>query len=227
MDRVTEVTRECFNTLFQLRRLEPSGSARPEALHQQMRRAVDRLMDKAADEGFNQTDAKDMAYAVVALIDEVALASSDAVRDFWMQNLLQRQYFNENQAGNGFYSRLDSIRKDPSRDEVVRAYQLCLLFGFQGRYRVRGGETERLELIDDLARQLRPPRGVDFEVLSPRALPPNEGLSGAAANRTLLFGALGAVAFAVLLFIVLKIIGAHGASTLADGIAQASKAVRG
>lgn len=216
MDRVTEVTRDCFSAVFQLRRLREESRG-PELLHQRMRRFVDELLEKASDEGFNQADAQDMAYAIVALVDEVALNQSEAIRTFWMRNLLQTHYFNENQAGDGFFVRLKSVREDPGREEVLRVYYLCLLFGFQGRYSVRGGEVERMEYIDQLSRELtRGRRRVDAEVLSPSALPPSEGFGAVAGNRTMLFAAVGAVVFAVMLFGGLKI----GISSSASGLAE-------
>ena len=60
------------------------------------------------------------------------------IRDVWMSNPLQLHYFNENLAGEGFFYRLERILADPRRVEALRVYYLCLLFGFQGKYAVRG-----------------------------------------------------------------------------------------
>lgn len=222
MDRVTDVTRDCFSRVFQLRRLGAGSAVRPETLLQQMRRGIDDLLEKAGEEGFNQADAQDIAYALVALIDEVALTQGEAIRDYWMRNLLQFHYFKENQAGDGFFERLEQVRADPNREEVLRVYYLCLLFGFQGRYHVRGGEAERMDLLDRLAREVGRTRRVDTDVLAPRAVAPSEGLSFAGVDRRMVFAAAGAVLLAVLLFGGLKLGLAHDASGLAQ-LASASQ----
>ena len=88
------------------------------------------------------------------------LQKGGALRDFWMPRLLQMRYFNENVAGEAFFERLAAIRRDPTRSDVLRVYYLCLLFGFRGKYRVRGGELELLDIIDARA-QRADPRAAD------------------------------------------------------------------
>lgn len=76
-------------------------------------------------------------YAVVALIDELAMREDWIGRGAWMQRPLQVQYFQENMAGQGFFSRLEQLMQNPQPVKVVlQVYAYCLALGFQGQYRL-------------------------------------------------------------------------------------------
>jgi type VI secretion system protein ImpK len=128
----------------------------------------------------------DITYAICALADEVALNAGEPLASGWMGHLLQFHYFRENTAGDGFFQRLETIRRDPRRREVLRVYALCLWFGFQGRYRVRGGELELMNLGESLQREVGP-RPSEIEALSPHGDRPTEALGRARASLTLVY----------------------------------------
>lgn len=222
MDRINGVTGECFNALAQLRQLDESALPAPEALHRKMRGFVDALMQRAAQAGFSREDVNDVAYAIVALADEIALSKSDAVRQFWVGQQLQLLYFQENVAGEGFFTRLEAIRRDPRRHEVLRVYTLALLFGFQGRYRVRGGELELMNLVDDLQRSLARSREHESETLSPQGEPPELARAGRGGKNVLLYAAGGAVAAALALVVVLRIWLGSSVSSVVERISAAN-----
>jgi len=201
MERITEVTKDCFNAIAQLRRLEEAQLPPPEALHRQLRSFIDEMRKQGAQAGYSRDDVDDIAYAVVALADEVALSKGEAMRGFWIGQQLQLVYFQENVAGEGFFTRLEAARKDPRRAEVLQAYYLALLFGFQGRFRVRGGEMELLNIIADLQRQFSRRRKKDIETLSPSGERPDDSRAGASSGR-LLAGIVAAVLVASLLTVV-------------------------
>jgi type VI secretion system protein ImpK len=157
----------------------------------------------------------DIAYALVALADEVALSRSEALRQFWVGQQLQLHYFQENVAGEGFFTRLEGLRRDPRRHEVLRVYYLALLFGFQGRYRVRGGELELMNLADDLSRELARGRRFEEEALSPHGERPEGALSRGGREARLAWIAGGTVAAAVVLVVGLRVwLGASASSVL-------------
>ncbi len=222
MDRINGVTGECFNAIAQLRQLDESALPPPEALHRRMRGFVDAMMQRAAQAGYSREDVNDIAYAIAALVDEVALSKSEALRQFWVGQQLQLLYFQENVAGEAFFTRLDTIRRDPRRQEVLRVYALALLFGFQGRYRVRGGELELMNLTDDLQRSLSRAREHDAETLSPQGEPPEVRRAGKGGKSVLLYGAGGAIAGALALVLVLRIWLGSSVSSVVDRIATAN-----
>jgi type VI secretion system protein ImpK len=176
MDRVNEATKDCFDTVIRLRQAESADIPPPEVLNHRLRGSIDEVLRRAAVLGFSHQDAQDMAYALVALMDELVLNKPEQYRQFWMSNLLQLHYFNETGAGDNFFNRINAIRKDPHRSEVLRVYYLSLLFGFQGRYRIRGGELELMSLIDAVQKELERAQPFDFDVLAPHGERPVENL---------------------------------------------------
>lgn len=200
MDRVTEATKDCFDAAIQLRNSDAATVPPPETLHHRLRGVVDEMLRRAAVLGFSHQDAQDMAYGIVALVDEVVLNRPEEYRQFWMTNPLQLHYFNENVAGDGFFNRLNTIRKDPHRHEVLQVYYLCMLFGFQGRYRIRGGELELMTLIDTVQKDLERAKPFDFDVLSPHGERPTETLLSQKKKASLMTLSAGALALALLLY---------------------------
>jgi type VI secretion system protein ImpK len=221
LDRVNDVTRDSFNAILQLRQLEETAFPDPALLHQRLCSYVDALFQRAAQAGFTREDIDDIAYAVVALADEVVLSKSDAIREYWIPNLLQLRYFKENVAGEAFFTRLETIRRNPRRVEVLRVYSLALAFGFQGRYRVRGGELELLTLAESLQRELAGGRRYESEVLSPSGDRPDEAVARGSRSGPMLGISLAAMGLAVLLYFGLRVNVAAGAASAIEQIESA------
>lgn len=219
MDRVTEITKDCFNALAQIRDADDASLPAAEALHARLRALVDEMMQRAAAAGLGREETNDVAYPVVALADEVVLGKgSDDLRVFWSAQPLQLHYFGENVAGEALFTRLEAIRRDPRRAELLRAYYLALAFGFQGRYRVRGGELELMALIDGVARDLARARRADVESLSPSGERPSQGLGRAGRTGLVLWIAGGAVVLSLALYLGLRLSLASGTSAVVDRI---------
>jgi type VI secretion system protein ImpK len=155
MERINEVTKDCFNALIQFRSLDAASAVSPQMPYQRLCGFIDQMLTNARQSGYEELDVVDMAYAVVALADEIALHKGGSIRDFWMQRPLQLHYFNENLAGEGFYHRLNAVMNDPNRVDILRVYYTCLLFGFQGQYAIRGGELELDAIIRRVKEALR------------------------------------------------------------------------
>lgn len=220
MERINEATKDCFEAVIQLRQAEAAAVPGVEVLHHRLRREVDEVLRRAAALGFSHQDAQDIAYALVALVDERVLAMHDAYRQFWMSNLLQLHYFNENQAGDGFFTRLHALRKDAHRAEVLRVYYLCLVLGFQGRYAVRGDELELVTLMDAVQKDLERARPFDFDVLSPHGERPADERSALRRRLSLKTGAALALGLVVALYAGLQISLSNITATALLGIAQ-------
>lgn len=177
MERINEVTKDCFNALVQFRALDASSAVSPQLPYQRLCGFIDQMLTLAREARFEEADVVDMAYAVVALADEVALHKGGAIRDFWMQRPLQLHYFNENLAGEGFFHRLNAVMSDPGRIEILRVYYICLLLGFQGKYAIRGGELELDAIVRRVREALR--NELKEQPLSVQPLRPKEDMGGA------------------------------------------------
>jgi type VI secretion system protein ImpK len=203
MDNLNQITAECFNALRQLRL---SGF-------------IESMRERAREGGMAQRDADDIAYAVVALADEIAMGKPEPLRGFWMNKTLQLQFFNESLAGEGFFTRLQQLRRDARRQDVLRAYYQCLLFGFQGQYSIRGGELELMRMIDTLRPEIE--RHIETpEVLSPAGEPPDEPMVRPGQKNLFLWIALGVFAVAIAVFIGLRVNLDRQVSDLGDRVEQ-------
>ena len=166
MDRVNWVVHECFVAAQRLRTLAEASTLPAAELHADACLLVDRLLARAATAGYASEDARLMAYAVVALLDEVVMVSEGPLRAHWSSQPLQRVYFEESIAGESFFLHLARVCADPSRTDVLRVFHLALALGFQGKYRFGDVQHElretQVRVRAQLARQLAVP-----ELLSP------------------------------------------------------------
>jgi type VI secretion system protein ImpK len=203
---------------MQLRELDgPIGS--PDMIHNRLCGFVDAMREKARDQGIPQRDADDMAYAIVALCDEIAMGKPEPMRGYWMSRPLQLHFFHENLAGEGFFQRLDELRRDTRRMDTLRVYYQCLLLGFQGKYSMRGGEIELLRIVDSL----RPEIDRHIEVpdhLSPAGEAPDEPLVRSSRQNPFIWIALGVFAAAIAVFISLRVSIDHQVTELKDRVDQ-------
>lgn len=114
-------------------------------------------------------------FALAAFADEMILSSKLPFRATWSDQPLQLTYFNENAAGEEFFTRLELSRKprDAASADVLESYYLCLSLGFKGRF---GGspklEKQRRSLMEQLVVDIRTARG-NATGLSPHAMNPN------------------------------------------------------
>jgi len=202
MDRINQLTSDCFIALSQLREID-APAASPALVHERLRGFVDTMRQRAREEHLSTQDADDLAYAIVALADEIAMGKPEPMRGFWMGQPLQLAFFNETLAGEGFFVRLQEMRRDPRRAGVLRVYYQCLLLGFQGKYSMRGGDLELMKIIDQLRPEVQ--RRMDVpDVLSPNGLPPDEPLVRSSNRNPFLYVALGLFAIAIAGFIGMR-----------------------
>ncbi len=222
MDRVNEVTKEVFNALAQIRRADDRAQPMPEMLYQRMRSFIDRGMRRASELGFSQQDVQDIGYALVAVTDELVMSKGGELRDYWLPRSLQLQLFNTNVAGEGFFQNLQNLRHDPSRMEVLKVYYLCLLFGFQGQYRVRGGEIELASIVEDVGSVLSGAGLIGDTTLAPHAARPQENLGGVRSHMPLVWVSLAAVVVAIGVYVGLQLSVNSQADDLIEHIQQTS-----
>lgn len=211
MDSLDEITRDCFSAIVQLRRLDAGAVADPQAVHRRLCWFVETMIRQASEAGVPQEDTNEIAFAIVALADEVAVTAPGPLQQYWMSNLLQMRYFETNLAGESFYQRIQVLRAEPRRYECLKVYYLCLLLGFVGRYRVSGAETDRAALIEairqDLVRQGALGRD---EVLSPRSARPALPGSRVRRNLPIMWLSAAAIATALLVNVVLHVVLSSG-----------------
>jgi type VI secretion system protein ImpK len=175
---------------------------------------------KCREASIGEADASDARYAICAFADEQIFRSAWPGRAQWMAQPLQLVYFNENTAGEGFFTRMQAAGGHPSRAHVLQVYFLCLGLGFQGKYAIRGGDGLSA-IIDFAGSQLARVVGTG-EVISPHGLP-NDPVRGFV-RRELPIVALGIGFFllALVVFVVLRIVLSSTLSTATTEIKASS-----
>jgi len=212
VDRINWVTCDCFNAIGQLLRLSDDEPVQPELVHTRMRAFLEAMAQRSREAGYSEQDTKLVLYAVTALADETVMAARGAVRDYWATRPLQLVLFGENVAGERFFEHLESVRSRPQQGDVLRVYYLCLLFGFRGRFGVRGAEVTISDLLDGVRAQLM--RALSMpEALSPNGARPEDGLADSVQRSPVLAVCVAIMALVGLLYLGLSV-------SLADQLRQ-------
>jgi type VI secretion system protein ImpK len=112
----------------------------PDVLQRRISGLFEQMARKCRDAGIPEEDVVEARYAIAAFMDEQIFRSPWPGRQQWMSNPLQLVYFNENTAGEGFFTRIQQLQQQPQRAHVLQIFYLCVALGFQGKFAVRGGE---------------------------------------------------------------------------------------
>jgi type IV/VI secretion system ImpK/VasF family protein len=154
MHRVHELTKKCFDHVFLL--LQPQAITDVAKLHRSAADTVEAIEPKARKAGFSAEHARLIKYAMVALLDETAQAQPGQLSEYWEQHLLQRDYFNEVRAGEGFFVQLERLleakRDDAGALDVIQIYAMCIYLGFRGKFVARSdakGFDALMRRVDD------------------------------------------------------------------------------
>ena len=100
------------------------------------------------------------AWAVAALLDDLALNTPWGGASAWPRQPLVSTLYGDVDAGARFFDRLEELERHPTRDpEMLELLYFCLALGFRGRYRVpgRAGARSLAAVRTAAARLLRDP----------------------------------------------------------------------
>jgi type VI secretion system protein ImpK len=168
MHRVHDLTKACFDHVFLL--LQPDAIDDVARLHRSAADCVEALETQSRKAGFTAEQARQIKYAMVALLDEIGQAQSGRVSEYWEHHLLQRDYFHEVRAGEGFFTYLETLldarRDDQAALDILQIYATAIYLGFRGKYAARAdakGFDTLMRRVNDRMRE----RIVDDETLPP------------------------------------------------------------
>ena len=107
-------------------------------------------------------------YVLCAMLDEAVMTTPWGNASAWSSQSLLNQFHGETWGGEKVFVILDRVKADPAKYlALIKLIDLCLAFGFEGRYRViEGGRYQIEELREDLARTLRSHLKPPIDVLS-------------------------------------------------------------
>lgn len=165
--RLPDLCADLWNYGFALSR-ESDG---PEAAKSKVA-GLFRLLDKQARmAGAEQSDVQQAKFALCAWLDERIMAMPMAAG--WKP--LCQEYFGDANAGETFYTRLESLRHsgDTRKRDLLEVYYLCLALGFQGMLGGTEGAERHKVVLDGVCRELRSEgaRPLSIQIASPDALP--------------------------------------------------------
>jgi len=110
-------------------------------------------------------DVSGARYVLCSLIDETVMTTPWGSSSSWSTNSLLNEFHSETWGGEKVFTILDRVRADPHKfTALLKLIDVCLLLGFEGKYRVIDGGREQLaDLRVELGRLLRqhgkpPPR---------------------------------------------------------------------
>lgn len=189
-----------------------------EAFRGHMRNALKSAESEGTRRGYQAEAVRQATFAVVGFLDESALNSNNPAFADWARRPLQEEMFGGHFAGEVFFDNLEKLlgaRESAELADLLEVYYLCLLMGYEGRYRISGRESLRplTESVGDKIRRIRGGPGP----LSPNWAPPSQTVAvttGDPLAKTFLVAAIACGGFAVLLFLVFKILLSLGASGL-------------
>lgn len=208
------VCSDVLSLILQLRNSQDLPA--PDILQRRVLGLFQTMMDNGREAGIPEQDMNEVKYALAAFADEVIYHSSWPGRTQWLSNPLQLQFFQENNAGVGFFDKLDGLHAQHGRDHVTQIFFLCLALGFQGRWRIEG-QDQLGAVIEGVGNHVALAVG-GGETIAPNADRKDGG--GGAVRRELPFlaVALGFFVVALLVVITLRLLVGSSAEDVADGI---------
>ena len=155
--------------ILQLRATNDYGD--PATLKTRVVEMFDDFERNARSAGVDNEKIKLAKFALVAFLDETIISSGWQRKDEWLTEPLQIKLFDTFNAGEEFFTNLNSLRqRSSSNKDVLEVYYLCLTLGFKGMYQLQSPETLR-RVVDDLNLELHPELYNAIDAISPNAKP--------------------------------------------------------
>jgi len=173
------------------------------AFRERMLQLLRRADADAAASGYDRADIRLAIFAVVALLDESALASPQPAFGEWARRPMQQEMFGGLLAGEWFFQHIDELLSRPDSAQLadlLEVYDLCLLLGFRGRYSADAGAL--YSVASRVSERVARMRGAaPAQELVPGWRPPNDVIAGRDPwLRRLVVGLVAAVVLAVLVW---------------------------
>jgi type VI secretion system protein ImpK len=200
---LADLCSDAFLLIFHIRAGNDPGH--PEDLRKSIAQLLQNFDRQAGRAGHSEEDIKAARYALCALIDETVLNSRWAFKDQWADRPLQLEHFGEHMAGERFFDLLERIRQKGKRKaDLLEVFCICLVLGFQGKYKLRGRE-ELAKMLHTLVEEAGSYRDA-LSGLSPHWKIPDEPAEKPPSTipKWALITAIAAVAAVVVAFVVFK-----------------------
>jgi type VI secretion system protein ImpK len=140
VNSLPDLAASLFSLILSLRTSAAYG--REDELRSRINEYLGRIDREGRDAGIAREDIEAAKFPLVAFIDETILNSNWEGRERWREHPLQLDLYRETVAGERFFERLEKIRaKGEAKADLLQIYWLCLVLGFEGKYKLLGLST--------------------------------------------------------------------------------------
>jgi type VI secretion system protein ImpK len=138
---------------------------------------IDSLEATLHAKGFDEQQVRLAKYVICATADDIVQNLPSTDKQIWTQYSMLSRYFQVRDSGVGFFDELVRLRSNPKLNfDVLSLMHACLCLGFEGKYRVAGGDVPLQQIRRDLYETLRGLKARTSEDISPhwrgQELPP-------------------------------------------------------
>jgi type VI secretion system protein ImpK len=107
-------------------------------------------------------------YALCATADDIVQNLPSTDRLLWTQHSMLSRYFQQRDSGIGFFDELQKLRQNPEINHLLLGLMhACMSLGFEGKYRVSGGDVQHQQIRRDIYQAIRAREVRVGEELSP------------------------------------------------------------
>ncbi len=141
----------------------------PSRLFAHVAQEVRRFEESASARGVRQENVLVARYCLCTFVDECALSTPWGAESSWSAESLLSKFHGERWGGEKFFAVLERMQREPAGHlDLIELFDVCLLLGFQGRYRIADrGQTKLAEVQAEVGRVLRAQKGEFERELSP------------------------------------------------------------
>lgn len=192
----------------------------------QIRKALQQAESSAQSLSYEQEDIRLGSFAVIALLDETILNSSNPAFRDWAQKPLMLDVYGTLHAGETCFEYLSGILKrkeNKSTIDLLEVYLLCFLLGFRGRYSSGSGE-QLWTWRDPVAEKIIRVRGAGGGIELSRGWIPEVNVEMPALSRRMsqlaLSCAVGVFSACLVVFVAYRLLLTGGVSQLAGLVSR-------
>lgn len=162
---LSDLCSDCFTLILQLRKNHDLGD--PSELRHKILTVFRKMSDEGRQIGVRTEELQEAQYALSAFLDETIMASEWHHKETWSRQSLTVELFQDPNAGDVFFNRLEQIRsKGKTKVQVLEVHYLCLTLGFEGKYGALSHE-ELQGLIYKLSQEIKQHTKKSYDELSP------------------------------------------------------------
>ena len=206
--RLAGYCHDLLNMVLKMQMANDFGDAA--VFRDKIRKLINQIEIKAQKSAVPTAEIDHTKFALIAFVDECVITSDWDQREDWIANPLQMEIYGRFDAGDQFFTRLDTFLQNPGANaSVTGVYYTCLGLGFKGRYAI-DGEKELSLLISKTNDVLKKTVVSIPETLSPSTVPEKSTRSSDTKILSWYLG-FGTILLALIFYLIITLISINAA----------------